>query len=171
MATVADIWNWLKNPLYGALYSGASFDGEDGYTYPNNISTSPSFRPGFMGGQNRILGAIRFGQIRVNSVDCIVPDQISPGTTRNGDADAWRCTAFEGQYAATEESTTPFGYPSAIFTPRSYANEPGWTSPTTRQSYGPPTFSVLFPNKDPALSPSTLPPSAAFGGLPDKVNY
>jgi hypothetical protein len=54
MSQVADVWEYLLNPFYDNVYTSASFD-QGPYVYPN-VTSIVGNRPGFLNGQNRILG-------------------------------------------------------------------------------------------------------------------
>lgn len=53
---VYDIWEFLLNPFYSQVYTSASFD--EGPYASSNVTTVVGNKPGFLTGQNRILGVI-----------------------------------------------------------------------------------------------------------------
>ncbi|KAF0698651.1 Aste57867_10745 [Aphanomyces stellatus] len=133
VSNLDELYEYLENPFYGAIYGGDSFDGDT-----TSHANAPLYGgQGYLGGFGRILGTIRLGQVRVHGEPC--PNLAAAGAT----------LCFP-EYSSATDSTESFGlgrepYESA----HTHVNEPSYISITNRVYPGP-TFTVELPNQEDA---------------------
>lgn len=82
-----ELYQFLKGPFFEVVYGPATYDGDWSFneTLPPG-STSFVNRRGWLVGGARIMGGIRFGQIRVKPRACNLPSEIVSNA-----ANVWQC--------------------------------------------------------------------------------
>ncbi|RHX98437.1 hypothetical protein DYB25_010325, partial [Aphanomyces astaci] len=122
-------------PFYDVLFAGDSFDGDNEFPHGDLYADR-----GYLGGNTRLVGPIRIGQIRVKAEVCGGAMAAVPGLFTD------RVQCFN-TYSASTESTTTFGYHfnyTALSPkpaePRFYSHMHHW--------YGSPTFGEMVPSTE-----------------------
>ncbi|RHZ02517.1 hypothetical protein DYB35_009559 [Aphanomyces astaci] len=122
-------------PFYDVVFAGDSFDGDNEFPHGDLYADR-----GYLGGNTRLMGPIRIGQIRVKAEVCGGAMAAVPGLF----TDPVQCF---NTYSASTESTTTFGYhfnytalsPKPV-EPRFYSHMHHW--------YGSPTFGEMVPSTE-----------------------
>ncbi|RHZ22965.1 hypothetical protein DYB37_006653 [Aphanomyces astaci] len=122
-------------PFYDVVFAGDSFDGDNEFPHGDLYADR-----GYLGGNTRLVGPIRIGQIRVKAEVCGGAMAAVPGLF----TDPVQCF---NTYSASTESTTTFGYhfnytalsPKPV-EPRFYSHMHHW--------YGSPTFGEMVPSTE-----------------------
>ncbi|KAF0763912.1 hypothetical protein AaE_003138 [Aphanomyces astaci] len=133
--TVQELHQYLTGPFYDVLFAGDSFDGDNEFPHGDLYADR-----GYLGGNTRLVGPIRIGQIRVKAEVCGGAMAAVPGLF----TDPVQCF---NTYSASTESTTTFGYHfnyTALSPkpaePRFYSHMHHW--------YGSPTFGEMVPSTE-----------------------
>ena len=106
IATVLELYQWLRGPFLRTAYGPSTFDGSTSWQQGEHRG---SIRP-----QSKIVGGIRIGQLRLTSKACEQVPQIfmlDAGDTDKERSSGWDCTGRpkDGRYSREAEDTTPFG--------------------------------------------------------------
>lgn len=142
VATMTEFYQWVEGPFYDFLYTANS---ETGYNHT----------PGFVYFDTRIVGGIRFAQLRVRETPCPATHQFMSAADLKCHGDS------SGPFSEESEDTAPFGTGELQF---NYAGD-GWGEmmiPVVDErarflsqfrtgearSYPPPAYPVVFPNNN-----------------------
>lgn len=155
VATVDEFWQWALGPGYNALYTASTFDGDhefpgspgDGEAADDNLDPRLNW-PSHILGSARLLGGVRFGQIRSSEADC----SSHPNLGFNDEPP--RCFTRVDE-RDPDEPVPEIGYPEPIPGLQKGAEdeEPPFRSYVTSMWYGAPTVYVELPNRDPHPGP------------------
>jgi hypothetical protein len=141
VATVTELHQWMRGPLYKALWTASTFDGVEFNSIPPMVGGTLQNKPGYILGQSRLMGGVRIGQVRVNPMACQTPSAIKFPSAP---------TCYP-QFSRQCESRAPFGTNGATYEATAWADadeEPEYYSPITRAYYTQPRFSVTMPGRE-----------------------
>ncbi|ETW00267.1 hypothetical protein H310_07652 [Aphanomyces invadans] len=130
--TVLELHQYLTGPFYDVVYANGAFDADHAFP-PGELYA----KRGYIGGNSRLVGPIRIGQVRVKAEACGGVMASVPGLFN----DPVQCF---NAYSAATDSIEPFGHgynytalsPKPV-EPRFYSHSHHW--------YGSPTFGVMVP--------------------------
>lgn len=144
VGAIEELYQYLNGPFREVVYGPATYDGD--WTYSTvKLANSTTYinRRGWIVGGVRLLGGVRFGQIRVQASTCDLPDEFKQEPSG---PDMWECVVHD-DLSALESG--PVGRPKLLDVQTGTLDEPTFLSPNTGIEFGAPNVWVMLPNIDP----------------------